>query len=130
LHNFVGLFILPVFAFFNSDISFESFSLDSIFNPISLGIILGLIIGKPIGITLFTYISIKLKIFKLPENVNMVDILGLSFLCGIGFTMSLFINGLAFSTNELIESSKLGIFIGSIISAIAGYKILHVKYSK
>ena len=130
LHNFVGLFILPVFAFFNSDISFESFSLDSIFNPISLGIILGLIIGKPIGITLFTYISIKLKIFKLPENVNMIDILGLSFLCGIGFTMSLFINGLAFSSNELIESSKLGIFIGSIISAIAGYKILHVKYSK
>ena len=60
----------------------------------------------------------------------MVDILGLSFLCGIGFTMSLFINGLAFSSNELIESSKLGIFIGSIVSAIAGYKILHVKYSK
>jgi len=128
LHNFVGIIVLPIFAFFNSDINFGDVTLDSIYSPLSLGIILGLLIGKPIGITLFTYIGLKTKAFTLPEGVNLNDILGLSFLCGIGFTMSLFINGLAFTDINLIDSSKLGIFIGSIVSAIAGYIILSSKY--
>ena len=128
LHNFVGIIVLPIFAFFNSDINFGDVTLDSIYSPLSLGIILGLLIGKPIGITLFTYIGLKTKIFTLPEGVSLSDILGLSFLCGIGFTMSLFINGLAFMDMNLIDSSKLGIFIGSIVSAIAGYIILSSKY--
>ena len=128
LHNFVGIIVLPIFAFFNSDINFGDVTLDSIYSPLSLGIILGLLIGKPIGITLFTYIGLKTKIFTLPEGVSLNDILGLSFLCGIGFTMSLFINGLAFTDINLIDSSKLGIFIGSIVSAIAGYIILSSKY--
>ena len=128
LHNFVGIIVLPIFAFFNSDINFGDVTLDSIYSPLSLGIILGLLIGKPIGITLFTYIGLKTKIFTLPEGVSLSDILGLSFLCGIGFTMSLFINGLAFTDINLIDSSKLGIFIGSIVSAIAGYIILSSKY--
>ena len=128
LHNFVGIIVLPTFAFFNSDINFGDVSLNSIYSPLSLGIILGLLIGKPIGITLFTYIGLKTKIFTLPEGVSLSDILGLSFLCGIGFTMSLFINGLAFTDINLIDSSKLGIFIGSIVSAIAGYIILSSKY--
>ena len=128
LHNFVGIIVLPIFAFFNSDINFGDVSLNSIYSPLSLGIILGLLIGKPIGITLFTYIGLKTRIFTLPEGVSLNDILGLSFLCGIGFTMSLFINGLAFSDINLIDSSKLGIFIGSIVSAIAGYIILSAKY--
>ena len=128
LHNFVGIIVLPIFAFFNSDINFGDVSLNSIYSPLSLGIILGLLIGKPIGITLFTYIGLKTKIFTLPEGVSLNDILGLSFLCGIGFTMSLFINGLAFTDINLIDSSKLGIFIGSIVSAIAGYIILSSKY--
>ena len=128
LHNFVGIIVLPIFAFFNSDINFGDVTLDSIYSPLSLGIILGLLIGKPIGITLFTYIGLKTRIFTLPEGVSLNDILGLSFLCGIGFTMSLFINGLAFTDINLIDSSKLGIFIGSIVSAIAGYIILSSKY--
>ena len=128
LHNFVGIIVLPIFAFFNSDINFGDVTLNSIYSPLSLGIILGLLIGKPIGITLFTYIGLKTKIFTLPEGVSLNDILGLSFLCGIGFTMSLFINGLAFTDINLIDSSKLGIFIGSIVSAIAGYIILSSKY--
>jgi len=124
LHNYVGILILPIFAFFNSDINFSLVSFNNIINPISLGIILGLTIGKPIGITLFTYIAVKLKICKLPDSLTIIDILGLSFLCGIGFTMSLFINSLAFTSSELLNLSKLGIFVGSIFSAILGYKIL------
>ena len=103
-------------------------TLSSVYSPLSLGVILGLLLGKPIGITLFTYVGMKTNLFNLPENVTIKDVFGLSLLCGIGFTMSLFINGLAFSDPVLIDSSKLGIFIGSMISAIAGYLILKSKY--
>ena len=128
LHNFVGILVLPIFAFFNSDINFSDVTLNSVYSPLSLGIILGLLVGKPLGITLFTYIGMKTNIFKLPDNVSLKDIFGLSLLCGIGFTMSLFINGLAFTDQILVDSSKLGIFIGSIVSAVAGYLILKSKY--
>ena len=128
LHNFVGILVLPVFAFFNSDINFSDVTMSSVYSPLSMGVILGLLLGKPIGITLFTYVGMKTKLFSLPENVTLKDVFGLSLLCGIGFTMSLFINGLAFTETYLIDSSKLGIFIGSIVSAIAGYLILKSKY--
>jgi len=128
LHNFVGILVLPIFAFFNSDINFSDVTLDSLYSPLSLGVVLGLLLGKPIGITFFTYIGMKTKLFKLPDDVTLKDIFGLSFLCGIGFTMSLFINGLAFSDPVLVDSSKLGIFIGSIISAVVGYLILKSRY--
>lgn len=130
LHNFVGILVLPIFAFFNSDINFADVTLSSVYSPLSLGVILGLLLGKPIGITLFTYVGMKTNLFNLPENVTIKDVFGLSLLCGIGFTMSLFINGLAFSDPVLIDSSKLGIFIGSMISAIAGYLILKSKYQE
>ncbi len=129
LHNFVGILVLPVFAFFNSDINFSDVTMSSVYSPLSMGVILGLLLGKPIGITLFTYVGMKTKLFSLPENVTLKDVFGLSLLCGIGFTMSLFINGLAFTETYLIDSSKLGIFIGSIVSAVAGYLILKSKYS-
>ena len=128
LHNFVGILVLPIFAFFNSDINFSDVTMSSVYSPLSMGVILGLLLGKPIGITLFTYVGMKTKLFSLPENVTLKDVFGLSLLCGIGFTMSLFINGLAFTETYLIDSSKLGIFIGSIVSAIAGYLILKSKY--
>ena len=129
LHNFVGILVLPVFAFFNSDINFSDVTMSSVYSPLSMGVIMGLLLGKPIGITLFTYVGMKTKLFSLPENVTLKDVFGLSLLCGIGFTMSLFINGLAFTETYLIDSSKLGIFIGSIVSAVAGYLILKSKYS-
>ena len=129
LHNFVGILVLPVFAFFNSDINFSDVTMSSVYSPLSMGVILGLLLGKPIGITLFTYVGMKTKLFSLPENVTLKDVFGLSLLCGIGFTMSLFINGLAFTETYLIDSSKLGIFIGSIVSAVAGYLILKSKYT-
>ena len=123
LHTFSGFIILPLFAFFNADISLDSMNFSSLSNPVPLGIMLGLLVGKPIGITFLTYLSIKLKICTLPNNVNLYDILGVSFLCGIGFTMSLFINALAFpEVSQVIyfgqEFSKSGIFFGSILSAV------------
>ena len=132
LHTFSGFIILPLFAFFNADIDLNTISINSLSNTVPLGIMLGLILGKPIGITLLTYLSIKLKLCQLPSNINMYDILGVSFLCGIGFTMSLFINALAFPENiEVIsfgqEFSKSGIFFGSILSGIVGYIILKIR---
>ena len=135
LHTFSGFIILPLFAFFNADINLNTISINSLSNTVPMGIMLGLILGKPIGITLLTYLSIKLKLCQLPSNINMYDILGVSFLCGIGFTMSLFINALAFPENiELIsfgqEFSKSGIFFGSILSGIVGYIILKIRLNK
>ena len=132
LHTFSGFIILPLFAFFNADISLDSMNFSSLSNPVPLGIMLGLLLGKPIGITFLTYISIKLKICTLPNNVNLYDILGVSFLCGIGFTMSLFINALAFPEGSQVmyfgqEFSKSGIFFGSILSGIIGYVILKIR---
>ena len=135
LHTFSGFIILPLFAFFNADINLDSISLTSLTNTVPMGIMLGLLLGKPIGITLLTYISIKVKLCQLPNNVNMYDILGVSFLCGIGFTMSLFINALAFPENIELASfgqaySKSGIFFGSILSGILGYVILKIRLKK
>ena len=135
LHTFSGFIILPLFAFFNADINLDSLSFTSLTNTVPMGIMLGLLLGKPIGITLLTYISIKVKLCQLPSNVNIYDILGVSFLCGIGFTMSLFINALAFPENiELAnfgqEYSKSGIFFGSILSGIIGYIILKIRLKK
>ena len=132
LHTFSGFIILPLFAFFNADISLDSMNFSSLSNPVPLGIMLGLLVGKPIGITFLTYLSIKLKICTLPNNVNLYDILGVSFLCGIGFTMSLFINALAFPEGSQViyfgqEFSKSGIFFGSILSGIIGYIILKIR---
>ena len=126
LHTFSGFIILPLFAFFNADIDLDSLSFKSLSNPVPLGIMLGLLIGKPVGITLITYLSVKIKLCSLPKELNYYDILGVSFLCGIGFTMSLFINTLAFpeSLNTVSfgqEYSKSGIFFGSILSGILGY---------
>ncbi len=70
LHNFVGILVLPIFAFFNSDINFSDVTLDSLYSPLSLGIVLGLLLGKPIGITFFTYIGMKTKLFKLPDDLT------------------------------------------------------------
>ena len=132
LHTFSGFLILPLFAFFNADIDLDSLSFKSLSNPVPLGIMLGLLIGKPVGITLITYLSVKIKLCSLPKELNYYDILGVSFLCGIGFTMSLFINTLAFpeSLNTVSfgqEYSKSGIFFGSILSGILGYVLLRLK---
>ncbi|MGB5363596.1 MAG: Na+/H+ antiporter NhaA [Aureibaculum sp.] len=123
LHNWVAYFIMPVFALANSGVVFNA---DMDLNmPLIINIAIALFIGKFIGITLLSLLSVKLKIAQLPDNVNYWQIVGISILAGVGFTMSIFIANLAFTENLVfIYSAKIGIIIGSLISGIIGYLIL------
>jgi len=125
LHPSVAFVILPVFAFSNAGISFADVSLQSVLEPVPLGIALGLLIGKQIGVFGFSWIAIKLGIASLPENVSWSALYGVAILCGIGFTMSLFIGTLAFEFGgpENIDD-RMGILPGSLVSALVGYFFL------
>lgn len=120
--------ILPLFAFSNAGVSLDGMSLDKLASPLPLGVALGLIIGKPVGVFLFSYLSVLFRIAKLPENVNWKQIFAIAVLCGIGFTMSMFIAGLAFGEDTVLENvlslSRLGILMGTGVSAIVGYILL------
>lgn len=116
--------ILPLFAFANAGVSFEGLNFTMLSSPLLLAIALGLIIGKPVGVFSFSYISVKLGLAKLPNGVNFKQIFAVALLCGIGFTMSMFLASLAFEAGagETINTlSRLGILLGSTISAIIGY---------
>lgn len=123
LHNFSSFIIMPVFAFANAGVIID-FSTVLEYKVIVLGVALGLIIGKPIGILSFTYLATKLKISAKPENVTWSEILAVGFLGGIGFTMSIFISHLAFTNPDIVSSVKIGIFASSIIAAIIGVILL------
>ena len=129
LHPWVSWLILPLFAFANAGVSLTGVSVDGLFSMVPLGIILGLLVGKPLGITLICWLSVKLKIAVLPENTKMVDIAAVGVLCGIGFTMSIFIASLAFDAahEEMVTLAKLGILTGSVLSAVVGYILLRIK---
>ncbi|WP_456310117.1 Na+/H+ antiporter NhaA [Serratia proteamaculans] len=129
LHPWVSWLILPLFAFANAGVSLTGVSVDGLFSMVPLGIILGLLVGKPLGITLICWLSVKLKIAVLPENTKMVDIAAVGVLCGIGFTMSIFIASLAFDAahEEMVTLAKLGILSGSVLSAVVGYSLLRIK---
>lgn len=124
LHPWVIYFILPVFAFANAGINFSGMSISIIFEPITLGIILGLFVGKQLGIFSILAISKKLKLFKLGESFSSSQIYGISLLCGIGFTMSLFIGTLAFDDNYTLSAIKVGVIVGSLLSGVCGYIVL------
>lgn len=126
LHVTVAFVVLPIFAFANAGISFADVGLEEITSPVSLGIILGLVVGKQIGVFGFCFIAIKLGFAKLPTNVSWKLLYGVSLLCGVGFTMSLFIGSLAFeqSASSSIFQDRLGIVIGSLISGILGYFVI------
>ena len=132
LHPSVAFVILPLFAFANTGISLEGISLASIMEPVPLGIAAGLIFGKQIGVFGFSWLSVQLKLAKLPEGANWLDLYGVSLLCGIGFTMSLFISSLAFGESGINSAvdDRLGILVGSIFSAIAGYWVLRLSLRK
>lgn len=122
LHPWSSYFILPFFAFANAGLSFEGVSWQSLSNGLPLAIMAGLILGKPIGVMLISYLSVKLKFASLPQGVTWSHVFGLSLLCGIGFTMSIFISGLAFGLeSQSFELSRLGILAGSLIAAILGF---------
>ena len=129
LQPWVSWLILPLFAFANAGVSLSGVSFDGLLSAVPLGIILGLFIGKPLGITLICWLSVKLKIAALPERTRMADIAAVGVLCGIGFTMSIFIASLAFDAKheEMVTLAKLGILSGSVISAVVGYLLLRIK---
>ena len=123
LHSMVAFIVLPIFAFANAGIDLAGVGLKEVMSPVPLGIILGLVIGKQIGVFGFCFIVIKMGLAKLPENVNWQLLYGAALLCGVGFTMSLFIGSLAFeqSGDNFIYQDRLGIVIGSLISGVLGY---------
>ena len=129
LHNFSAFIIMPLFAFANAGVIID-FSNVIEHQLIVLGVALGLIIGKPIGIFSFTYLATKLKISVKPENVTWNDIFAVGFLGGIGFTMSIFISHLAFSDQTIVGAVKLVIFASSVIAAIIGSVLLILKAKK
>lgn len=126
LHPWVRWLILPLFAFANAGVSMDGVSFGHLFSLLPLGIVAGLLIGKPLGITLFCWLAVKTGLAKLPEKTDLKDIAAVGVLCGIGFTMSIFIASLAYGDHnaELITLAKLGILMGSILSAVLGYLIL------
>ena len=124
LHPVVALMILPLFAFLNSEISFKDLAVSDFYSSITLGIITGLFIGKQLGIILFSYVFIKFGICKLPRGISWRIYYGISLLCGIGFTFSLFIGLLSFEEADQINQMKLGVMVGSILSALAGVMII------
>lgn len=126
LKNWVNLLIIPLFSFLNAGVSFGDFSSEQLFHPVVLGIALGLIIGKQFGIFSAVYILVQSKIIKMPNNTTWAEVYGTSIICGIGFTMSLFVATLAFNPGVTQELAKVGIFIGSIVSGILGASILMI----
>ncbi len=124
LHPITAYFILPLFALSNAGVRIEGNIFDLLFHPISIGIIFGLLAGKVLGISLFSKILVKLKLASLPEGVKWRHIYGASFFAGIGFTMSIFISGLAFVPEEFEEIAKVGIFAASFVAAVLGMIIL------
>ena len=131
LQPWVAFLILPLFAFANSGVSFSGVTLESLLNPITLGIAAGLFIGKQVGIVGTCWITIKLGWAKLPEGASWLQFYAISLLCGIGFTMSLFIGTLAFETQsvEYLANVKIGVLIGSIVSAIVAAIIISLSKS-
>lgn len=132
LHPYVAFAILPIFAFANAGISLEGISLSNLTGMLPLGIAMGLLVGKPLGIFLFSWGAVKTGVAKLPEGVNFMNIFAVSVLCGIGFTMSIFISSLAFGpTNADFDTlARLGILMGSTTAAILGYVLLSISLPK
>lgn len=125
LHPLTAFCILPLFALANAGVHIEGNIFDMLMHPVAIGIMAGLVIGKVLGISIFSWLMVWLKLAELPEGVTWKQIYGAGLLAGVGFTMSIFISGLAFPEGELIQIAKIGIFAASLISAIAGMLVLN-----
>jgi len=130
LHKPVAFFILPVFAIANTGIIINSGWHNSMLEMANLGIITGLIIGKPLGIALFSYLGVKLRLAKLPGDLKWKQIFAVGVLGGIGFTMSIFITLLAYPDAEMINQAEIAILSGSLISAVTGFVLLKFTLKK
>ena len=128
---YVAFIIMPIFAFANAGVSLEGLSLSSLLLPVPLGILLGLFIGKQVGVMIFSYIAVKIGAAQMPDNSSWFSLYGVSVLTGIGFTMSLFVGNLAFTENiQYIDGVKIGVLAGSLLSTLFGYFILIIATKK
>lgn len=132
LHPWIAFFVLPLFAFANAGVALLGVSSDELFTPISIGIVGGLFIGKQLGIFAACFIAVKLKLCQLPKGATWKQLYGVCLLCGVGFTMSLFIGSLAFEEQGLAYQTqvKVGVLVGSIISAVAGAWLIRRSSNK
>ncbi len=128
---YVAYMIMPLFAFANAGVSLEGLSLSSLMLPVPLGILLGLFVGKQLGVFVFSYASIKFGLATLPTNSNWVSFYAVGVLTGIGFTMSLFVGNLAFANNlEYMDGVKIGVLSGSLLSTVVGFVLLYLSSKK
>ena len=122
---YVAFGIMPLFAFANAGVSLEGLSLSSLLDKVPLGIVLGLFLGKQLGVFVFSYVAIKLKIAQMPNNTSWYNFYGVGVLTGIGFTMSLFVGNLAFAENlQYMDGVKIGVLTGSLLSTLFGYFLI------
>ena len=127
---YVAFGIMPIFAFANAGVSLEGLSFSSLLDKVPLGIVLGLFVGKQLGVFVFSYVSIKLKVAQMPSNTSWYNFYGVGVLTGIGFTMSLFVGNLAFPNSDIIDGVKIGVLLGSLFSTVMGYIILLLSTKK
>ncbi len=122
---YVAFGIMPIFAFANAGVSLEGLSFSSLLDKVPLGIVLGLFVGKQLGVFIFSYVSIKLKIAQIPSNTSWYNFYGVGVLTGIGFTMSLFVGNLAFAESmQYMDGVKIGVLTGSLLSTLFGYFLI------
>ncbi|OYW65541.1 MAG: Na+/H+ antiporter NhaA [Bosea sp. 12-68-7] len=126
LHPYVAFLIVPIFGFANAGVSFTGMTPASALAPVPLGIALGLFLGKQIGVFGFSWLAIRAGLAAMPARANTLQLYGVALLCGIGFTMSLFIGALAFDSPELGKATKIGVLLGSIASAVLGAIVLRM----
>ena len=128
---YVAFGIMPLFAFANAGVSLEGLSFASLLDKVPLGIVLGLFLGKQLGVFIFSYVSIKLKIAQMPNNTSWYNFYGVGVLTGIGFTMSLFVGNLAFAENmQYMDGVKIGVLTGSLLSTLFGYFLILLTPNK
>ena len=128
---YVAFMIMPIFAFANAGVSLDGLSLSSLLQPVPLGILLGLFVGKQVGVMIFSFIAVKTGAAQMPDNSSWFSLYGVSVLTGIGFTMSLFVGNLAFAENiQYIDGVKIGVLAGSLLSTLFGYFLLLLSSKK
>ena len=128
---YVAFIIMPIFAFANAGVSLEGITFSSLLLPVPLGIMMGLFIGKQIGVMFFSYAAVRFGVAQMPDNSNWMSLYGVSILTGIGFTMSLFVGNLAFVENtQYIDGVKIGVLVGSFLSTVFGYFLLSIVSKK
>lgn len=124
LHPWVAYGVLPIFGFANAGVSFAGMGWDDLAHPVTLGIALGLFLGKQVGIFGIIWLAVRAGIARIPQGAAWTQVYGMSVLCGIGFTMSLFIGSLAWDHSHFYPAIRLGVLAGSLTSAVVGYSVL------